>query len=89
MKLCSIHVSIPLNHSINYNTNNYRVVTRLDNKNPDPVYTENLYTTIICLGPVACTCLDMVPPESTIEVYQSNFTAYISQLDNQMGNIFS
>ncbi|CUS09016.1 unnamed protein product [Tuber aestivum] len=53
----------------------------LDRTDPTPAEIQTLYTTFICLGPIARTCLLSVPAELGTTQYDQKFSAYVQTID--------
>jgi len=61
--------------------------TSLDTKSPSDEEIQNLYSTFICLGPVARTCLTTVSAKLGTEEYDARFKAYVTKIDNQIQSV--
>jgi len=56
---------------------------RCDNNNPYSLHVENFYTTFICLGAGAPTCLKLIVANIYMD-YESEFMDYVRQLNIQI-----
>ena len=72
---------------MNDNTNHYLPENRLDDNNPKQIHIENLFTTFVCLGPVARTCLKAVSPYTDRQKYQTVFKAYLRKVDSNIRQV--
>jgi len=87
--ICGFQVRFLLKHSMNSNTNNYLLKNSLSNNEPTWTQIQNLYTTFICLGLVACTCLENIRAGLETKLYEAEFMDYVSALDNQISKVSS
>ena len=59
----------------------------LEDRSPSTEQIQRLYTTFICLGPVARTCLETIPATLSTREYNKSFINYIHKMDNYMASI--
>ncbi|PUU80388.1 hypothetical protein B9Z19DRAFT_975098 [Tuber borchii] len=56
---------------------------------PTPIETQDLYTTFICLGPVARTCLVRLSPKLGIEEYDMELKARLTKIDRYIQKVLA